>query len=79
MITDEYYILHVIGNIFVCEADKFWISFEVRDFKRFLTLYLTNSFFVVFRDSYNLRQALFVYRLKGATFIGNFFDDPFLN
>ena len=33
-----------------------------------------SSFFGTYR---NLRKALFVYRLIGATLIGNFFDDPF--
>ena len=42
-----------------------------------LTLYGPNSFFRRF-SGHNLRQALSVYRLIGATLIGNFFDDPFL-
>ena len=42
-----------------------------------LTLYGPNSFFRRFSE-HNLRQALFAYRLIGATLIGIFFDDPFL-
>ena len=42
-----------------------------------LSLYGPNSFFLRF-SGHNLRWALFVYRLIGATLIGNFFDDPFL-
>ena len=42
-----------------------------------LTLYGPNSFCHRF-SGHNLRKALFVYRLIGATLIGNFFDDPFL-
>ena len=42
-----------------------------------LTLYGPNSFFRRF-SGHNLRLALFVYRLIGATLIGNFFGDPFL-
>ena len=42
-----------------------------------LTLYGPNSFFHRF-SGHNLRKALFVYRLIGATLIGNFLDDPFL-
>ena len=38
-----------------------------------LTIYGPNSFFVVFRDI-----TFFVYRLIGATLIGNFFYNPFL-
>ena len=41
-----------------------------------LTLHGPNSFFGSF-SGHNLREALFVYRLIGATLIGNFFDDPF--
>ena len=44
----------------------------------YLTLFILNSFFIVF-SGHSLRQALFVYRLIGATFIGNFIEDPFLN
>ena len=46
-------------------------------FKIYFTLYGPNSFFVVF-SGHNLRYALFVYRLIGATLIGKFLDGPFL-
>ena len=42
-----------------------------------LTLYGPNSFFRRF-SGHNLRYALFVYRLIGATLIEIFFDDSFL-
>ena len=42
-----------------------------------LTIYRPNSFFSRF-SGHNLRKALLVYRLIGATLIGIFFDDPFL-
>ena len=48
-----------------------------KNYFRMLTLYGPNSFFRRF-SGHNLRKALFVYRLIGATLIGNFFDDPIL-
>ena len=39
---------------------------------------LWTKFFFRRFTGHNLRYVLFVYRLIGAAFIGNFFDDPFL-
>ena len=63
--------LHVaIQHFYVLCCEKFTVIAG-------LTLYGPNSFFRRF-SGHNLRWALFVYRLIGATLIGNFFDDPFL-
>ena len=53
--------------------------FQIRFYVYWVSLTLCFMNFILRRFlRYNLRKALFVYRLIVAMLIGNFFDDPFL-